>query len=63
MAFKDWERFSNRQNQRMKLGGYVGNVYLSNLPGFMMPLIQLGEYLHVGKNAVFGLGSYRIYLV
>ena len=56
----DWERYSNRQRTRMKLGGMVGTVtYEGDLAPFM-PFLALGEWLHVGKGATFGLGKYRI---
>lgn len=56
----DWERYSNRQRTRMKLGGVVGTAtYAGELAPFL-PLLSLGEWLHVGKGATFGLGKYRI---
>jgi hypothetical protein len=56
----DWERYSQRQGQRMNMGGLVGTaVYEGELDEFM-PWLILGEQVHVGKNTVFGLGKYRI---
>ena len=56
----DWERYSSRQNSRMKFGGYLGDIVFSgNLIPFL-PYIKIGEYLHVGKQTTFGLGKYRI---
>lgn len=56
----DWERYSNRQRTRMKLGGVVGTAtYAGDLAPFL-PLLSLGEWLHVGKGATFGLGKYQI---
>ena len=44
----DWERYSSRQDTRMKLGGFVGEVvYEGNLAPFL-PYLVLGEMLHVG---------------
>ena len=60
LAWRDWTRQSNRQQQRMVLGGAVGRWTLhGNLAPFW-PLLHLGQWLHVGKNATFGLGRYRI---
>lgn len=59
----DWERYSTRQNSKMKLGGIIGKVSFvgryENLLKFF-PLILLGEKLHIGKGTSFGLGRYRI---
>ena len=56
----DWERYSRRQRQRMKLGGFVGQAsYEGGLAPFL-PLLVLGELVHVGKACVFGNGWYEI---
>ena len=60
----DWERYSRRQDRRMTLGGLVGEVtYEAEEEGnfdVYLPLLLWGELVHVGKNATFGLGQYRI---
>ncbi|MDD2845473.1 MAG: CRISPR system precrRNA processing endoribonuclease RAMP protein Cas6 [Rhodoferax sp.] len=56
----DWGRYSQRQQQEMQLGGLLGSVQLQ---GDLAPFAQLlhqGQWLHVGKNASFGLGGYRL---
>lgn len=59
-SWHDWERYSNRQKKRMNMGGIVGNlIYEGELAPFM-PLIQLGQFTHIGKNTTFGLGKYVI---
>jgi len=56
----DWERYSARQQQRMKLGGFIGKAtYQGNMTKFL-PFLKVGEYTHLGKAAVFGLGKYEI---
>jgi len=60
LRWKAWTRYSSRQNQKMQLGGLVGCVtYAGDLAAFL-PFVVLGKFLHVGKNATFGLGKYRI---
>ncbi len=56
----DWERYSSTQDERMKLGGIVGEVtYQGNLTPFI-PFLLLGEYIHVGKQATFGNGLIKV---
>lgn len=60
LVWRDWTRYSSRQQQRMVLGGVVGDWTISgNLTPFM-PFLRLGEWLHVGKESAFGLGQYSI---
>lgn len=56
----DWERYSNRQKNRMKLGGFLGEIALYGKMEDWLPLLRLGEFVHVGKGATFGLGKYEI---
>jgi len=56
----DWERYSNRQQGRMQLGGLVGEIRLQGNFALFLPLLRLGEYLHIGKNTSFGMGKYLI---
>ncbi len=56
----DWERYSQRQQRHMKLGGLMGEVTLGGKTAQYETLFRLGEYLHVGKGTGFGLGKYRI---
>lgn len=56
----DWERYSSRQNTRMKLGGVIGEItYKGDITAFI-PFLKAGEILHVGKGTSFGLGKYKI---
>ena len=60
VKWKDWERYSARQDAKMKMGGFVGEVeYRGGLTEFV-PLLKLGERLNVGKGTAFGLGKYQV---
>jgi hypothetical protein len=62
LYWRDWERYSARQDARMRLGGVMGTIrYVGALTGFL-PYLSWGEYLHVGKNTSFGLGKMRLRL-
>lgn len=59
----DWTRYSSRQQQEMTLGGVLGQWHLSGPRDALAsawPWLWLGQWLHVGKNATFGLGGYRL---
>ncbi|MEO5355608.1 MAG: CRISPR system precrRNA processing endoribonuclease RAMP protein Cas6, partial [Magnetococcus sp. XQGC-1] len=60
LQWRDWTRWSSRQEQQMVLGGVVGQWSLHGLLVPFLPLLYLGQWLHVGKNATFGLGHYRL---
>jgi hypothetical protein len=61
LQWYDWERYSARQDTRMKLGGVVGRVhYKGPLTGFL-PYLRFGEFVHVGKSTSFGLGKMQLY--
>jgi len=62
LSWQDWERYSKRQKERIKLGGLVGFLSLEGEVEPFIPYLRLGEWLHVGKNATFGLGQYQLIL-
>lgn len=59
LGWKDWQRYSSRQDRRMSLGGVVGSIEMEGLTVFQRTLLAVGQMIHVGKNATFGLGKYR----
>jgi len=60
LAWRDWTRYSSRQHQSMALGGAIGRWTLNGDLTPFAPYLQLGEFLHVGKEAAFGLGGYSV---
>ena len=58
--WREWERYSTRQDRRMTFGGVVGTaVYEGNVAEFL-PYLVYGQAAHVGKQSTFGAGRYRI---
>jgi hypothetical protein len=53
-------RYSRRREVSQDLSGFVGEATFEGDLGMFLPYLKLGEYLHVGKNAVFGNGWYEI---
>ncbi|HOK55860.1 MAG TPA: CRISPR system precrRNA processing endoribonuclease RAMP protein Cas6 [bacterium] len=60
LYWKDFKRYSTRQKEEMKLGGILGEIEYRGDIGKFYPLIEIGSYIHIGKNTSFGLGKYII---
>lgn len=58
-------RYSTRQRQRIQLGGLTGTLtYQAPTPNHLtpyLPLLTLGQHLHLGKGTAFGNGHYTIH--
>jgi CRISPR/Cas system endoribonuclease Cas6 (RAMP superfamily) len=44
----------------MRFGGLLGSITYEGRFEESLPLLRLGEYIHIGKNTTFGLGRYRL---
>ncbi|MGH7823766.1 MAG: CRISPR system precrRNA processing endoribonuclease RAMP protein Cas6 [Candidatus Binatia bacterium] len=53
-------RYSRRRQVNHDLSGFIGEVTFAGELAPFLPYLKLGEYVHVGKNAVFGSGWYQI---
>ncbi|HHW7506435.1 TPA: CRISPR system precrRNA processing endoribonuclease RAMP protein Cas6 [Mannheimia haemolytica] len=60
LYWQDWTRYSSRQKQKMHLGGVMGGWRFEQLSPMLANLLYIGQWIHCGKNATFGLGKYRI---
>ncbi len=61
LRWYDWERYSSRQDSRMRLGGLIGEItYIGNIEPFI-PLLKAGEIMHIGKGTSFGLGRFVLH--
>jgi hypothetical protein len=56
----DWERYSNRQQQKMIFGGVLGEITLRGELHPFLPLLAQGQWHHVGNKTSFGMGRYEI---
>jgi len=54
--------YSARKAQEMQMGGKVGRVVYGPGAGAFVPILRLGEILHVGKNAASGCGRIAVYV-
>jgi len=57
-----FSRYSNRQKQKVPLGGIIGSAtYKGNFED-ILPLLKLAELTHVGKATSFGFGRISLQL-
>lgn len=56
LYWKEWERWSNRQECSMLMGGLQGSITYRGRVEQFLPLLHLCRMLHVGKQTSFGLG-------
>ena len=57
LRWSEASRYSTRQERSVPIGGIVGSLECEGDVGRLQPLLRVGEYVHVGKNATFGLGK------
>ena len=60
LVWYDWQRWSSRQKDAMKLGGLIGKIAFEGDLGPFVPWLRLGELVHVGQSTSFGLGKYMM---
>lgn len=60
LHWRAWQRYSSRQQQEMPLGGVVGEWHLQGELAPFWPWLQLGQWLHLGKNTTLGLGEFSL---
>ncbi|MEW6457062.1 MAG: CRISPR system precrRNA processing endoribonuclease RAMP protein Cas6 [Acidobacteriota bacterium] len=60
LRWNDWTHFSSRLKEKIILGGFTGNISFNGEIKEWLPLIELGEALHIGNGTSFGLGRYKI---
>jgi hypothetical protein len=60
LVWHDIGRYSGRQQQHIPLGGLIGALQLHGELAPFAPYLHLGQWLHIGKEAAFGLGQYQL---
>ena len=64
LRWQEQDRFSGRQQQRIDMSGVLGRVVFEAPEASewepYLPLLAAGEWVHVGKGTVMGLGKYRV---
>lgn len=60
MKFIQVSRYSARQKKSMNFDGLMGSVTIEGIDAKSYEYLKVGEIIGVGKQCVFGLGSYKI---
>ena len=62
LRWQDWTRYSSRQDALLQMGGLVGDAHTAGDRAWSRsgPTCGSGQWTHVGKGAVMGLGRYRL---
>lgn len=63
LSWFDWQRYSNRQETKMFMGGMVGSVTYEGKLEDYLPLLEFSEKTHLGKNTSFGLGKIMLKII
>jgi hypothetical protein len=56
------QRYANRHQQKLPLQGIVGTMTFEGEWAELLPLLRMGEYLHIGASTAFGLGQYKLHV-
>jgi CRISPR-associated endoribonuclease Cas6 len=60
LRWRDASRYSATQQQATPLGGLVGNLVFTGDMRAFWPILHAAQWLHIGKETVFGLGGYAV---
>jgi len=60
LSWFDWQRYSNRHERKMLMGGVVGSILYEGRLGEFLPLLDICSKVHLGKNTSFGLGKMKM---
>nr|WP_279162681.1 CRISPR system precrRNA processing endoribonuclease RAMP protein Cas6 [Plesiomonas shigelloides] len=58
--FEDWQRFSLKRQEHLPFGGLKGQISFYGELAHFIPLLKVGELLHIGGKTTFGLGKYQL---
>lgn len=58
--FEDWQRFSLKQKEQLPFGGLKGQMSFYGDLETILPILKIGELIHVGGKTTFGLGKLKL---
>lgn len=60
LEWKDWFRYSDKQNKKIEMQGLTGAVSYRGETEEFLPYLIYAQYLNLGKNTVFGQGNFEL---
>jgi len=62
LRWRDWQRYSSRQKQKLQMGGLMGSADLDLTAAVapFWPYLWIGQFIHAGKGTSMGLGKFRL---
>ena len=61
LQWKDWTRYSSRQQTKLQMGGVTGSVLVEmEAREEFWPYLWLGQWTHAGRGTSMGLGRYKV---
>lgn len=60
LAYVSASRYSSRTGQRHPLGGFTGAVEYANVAAELMPMVELGQWVGVGRQTSWGKGEFTV---
>lgn len=60
LHFEDWHRHSIKHNKKLPFGGLKGQISFHGDVNHLIPLLKVGEVLHIGSKTTFGLGKFQL---
>lgn len=62
LRYVDFQRYSiNHKDNKLELPAVEGQILYEGDLKYLVPVLEMGKYLHVGKNATIGFGHYETY--
>jgi hypothetical protein len=58
--FEDWQRYSKKEQVNLPFGGLKGQISYCGDIAQALPLLTIGQHLHIGGKTIFGLGAYQL---
>ncbi len=60
LSWYDWQRYSSKQDAKIKMGGFIGDIVFKGDITPFVKFIEIGSVIHIGKGCTMGMGKYEM---